>query len=287
MSYRKQLCARLSEPLASEIMALHCEAADRLEEIRVRQSCKVELAFDGERRFFPFVPDCRQMSDLLWALTGQARYAFERQLANGYLTIPGGHRVGVCGRMTMDENMDGHMTGITSVCIRVARRVDGASCAIRRFLLDDAGRPRRVLLLGAPGSGKTTALRDAAIWLAGERSLHVAVADEREELFPDGLSQGAALDVLRGTEKSRALMQLLRSMAPQVLITDEIGTQADADAIEEAARCGAGILASAHAASIDEAMSRKTLSMLMDSGVMDCAVLIGRHASCLGVWKAI
>lgn len=285
MPYRHELCRRLTCPVAGILLALSGEDASRLEEVRIRRMCRTELMLHGERRHEAYMPDDAGMRDLIAALSGYSLYAYEREMAQGYLTLPGGHRAGICGRITMDEAGGAHMADVTSVLIRIARRIDGASRPIRRFLLGEGGRPLRVLLVGAPGCGKTTALRDAAIWLARERGLQVAAADEREELFPSGAEDGVAVDVLHGVGKAQAMRRLIRTMAPQVLVTDEIATAEDVQAIEEAARCGVGILASAHASSIREAADRPALGVLLRGGALDCCILLGRHGACMDVWQ--
>ena len=285
MSYRKQLCARLSEPLAERIASLPDGEAQQLEEIRVYLGCKVKLFFADGQRELPLIPDEAAMKELMAALCGYARYACEQQLAQGYMPLPGGHRVGVCGRVVTEAGMERHVAEVTSVCIRIARHIDGASAPIRRFLLHENGRAGRILLLGTPGCGKTTVLRDAAIWLATECGFKVAVADEREELFLKGHPLSVPVDVLAGIGKAQAMRWLLRSLSPDVMVTDEIGREEDVQVLDDIARCGVGLLATAHASSIEEALGRSAISALMSHGALDRVVMLGRHGSCLDVWE--
>ena len=280
MPFRKQLCPRLPPPLAAALEALSAQEAARLEEIRVCAGRAAELVFYGECRTTDFCVDASQMDSLLAALCGYALYSCEGQMAQGYIPIAGGHRAGVCGRMTQEGGV-WRMSGVTSVCIRICRDVPGASRAVRPYLLGAGDLARRVLLLGPPGCGKTTVLRDASLWLAEEKGLRVAVADEREELF--GTRQGLRLHVMGGADKARAFGMLLRSMAPQVIVTDEIGRPEDADALLNAARCGVGVLASAHAGGMEEAQKRPVLRRLMRERAFDRYILLGRYGSVRGV----
>ncbi len=270
MPYRKQLAQRLPRALAAALSRLNGEDAALLTEIRIRAGAPAVFVIAGRTRDSGVCID--DIDALLASLCGHALYGCEGQLAQGYLPLPGGHRAGVCGAMARGEDGLWRMGRVSSVCIRVARCVPGASNAIRPLLLDEGGRPRRVLLLGAPGCGKTTVLRDMALYMAKDCGMQVAVADEREELFPQG---EAALDVIGGMDKARAIMLLLRSMAPQVIVTDEIGRSEDADALQDAVRCGVGVLATAHAGSLAEAMRRPVLRRLFAAKAFDCAVLLG------------
>lgn len=272
MPWRSVLYPRLTEEVASILRAqAHTET---LEEIRAYSGCPLELVFDRKRVSTELIMDEARMERLLAALSGYALYRFERELAQGYLPIGGGHRAGVCGRMIMEDGV-WRMSGAASLCIRICRCVSGAAAPVYDQLMDESCAVRRVLFLGKPGSGKTTALRDAAIYLAQRAGIHVAAADEREELFAGKPS--IPIDVMSGMDKAQAMLLLLRSMAPQAIVTDEIGRMEDAQAIEDIARCGIGLLASAHAGSLSDCLQRPVLRRLMEGRAFDRYVLLKRH----------
>lgn len=274
-----QLCQRLPRALADALCSLDRAEAEKLEEIRIYAGENPELVLAGRRCW---IPVSVAMDELLAALSAQALYSCERQMAEGYIPLPGGHRAGVCGRIIRESDGTRRMTDVCAVCIRVARRIEGVSLPVRRFLLDEHGGAQRVLVLGAPGSGKTTMLRDAALWLC-EQGRCVAVADEREELFAGSKTHGR-LSVLSGVSKAEAFSMLLRSMAPQVIIGDELGGDEDVQAVRDMVRCGVGLIVSAHARSMEEAAHRPAIRRMLFEEVFDWYILLGRRSSVRAIY---
>lgn len=284
MPWRETLCPRLTDELARALRALDAHQAAQAQELRIYAGGGAVLIVNGQSRRIDVRADACGMQELLSCLSGHALYSCEAQMAKGYIPLPGGHRAGVCGRMTQEDGA-WRMADVTSVCVRIARHIPGASRGIRRHLLTPDGRVRRVLLLGAPGCGKTTVLRDAAVWLADEMDRRVAAADEREELFPEGMRGICArIDVLAGMDKAQAFALLLRSMAPQAIVTDEIGSEADAQALADAARCGAGVIATAHADGMAELMCRPVLRALLEGRTFERYIHLGGHGAMLHVF---
>lgn len=284
MPWRKSLYPRLTEKLAAFVRDMSESDAAALSEIRIYCGQPAEFVINERRIRFGEAIGQEDISKLLGALSGYALYRFERQMAEGYIPLPGGHRAGVCGEMVQMEDGAWKMSGVSSICLRIARSVAGASLPVRTLLFDPHGRVRRVLLLGAPGCGKTTVLRDAALYMA--RFVHVAVADEREELFAqeEQMLRGACLDVMRGADKAQVCRMLIRSMAPKVIVCDELGREEDVQAMMDAARCGVGVLASAHADGFEDFVARPMLRRLFDAGVFERIVLLGGHGSVKAVW---
>lgn len=275
------LYTRLPQQLCDALRALDPKCALHLEEIRVYGSGRAVLVIAGSAQLLPIRIS---MEELLCALSGHALYSCEEQMAQGYIPLPGGHRAGVCGRMTCQQDGTYRMADVSSVCIRVCRRIPNASAQVRPYLLDGEGCARRVLLLGAPGCGKTTVLRDAALWLA-EEGLCVAVADEREELFAHvAMELPPGIDVLGGLDKQKAFSMLLRSMAPKIIISDEIGHERDMQAVLDAVRCGTGLLISAHARSLEDAFRRPVIRQMLHEDAFDCCILLGCYGSVCGVF---
>ena len=191
--------------------------------------------------------------------------------SRGYITAPGGHRIGICGDAVM---MDGKMNGIRrvrSVCIRVARDYTGIA----------AGIPHEgsVLIIGPPGAGKTTLLRDL-IRQRSDGGLHsICVVDERGELFPSGFQTGMRTDILTGCTKEAGIPSALRSMGPGAIAVDEITEESDVRALCQAAGCGISLLATAHGSSYEEMKKRTAYQKLFAQGIFHILVILREDKS--------
>lgn len=282
MPWRESIKKRLTPEMAVLLDRVPPQRASSLLEIRLYTGCRPLFVYPWGYETDGCVMDEACMQDVIAALTGYALFSCERQMAQGYIPLDGGHRAGVCGRMTREADGMWRMAKVYSVCLRISRRVPRAAEGIYACLTDENGMPRSVLLLGPPGCGKTTLLRDSAEYLAGEAGLRVSAADEREELFP-ACGEGKCLNVLSGCGKAMGMMMLLRTMSPQVIVCDEIGSADDAAAIKEASRCGAAVLASAHAGGLNDLFRRPALKNLFDARTFDFYVLLGH----MGAVKAI
>ena len=208
--------------------------------------------------------------DLSFVINAASRYSpwTAASQSEGYLTAPGGHRIGICG--------DG--AAVTSLCIRVARDISGIAGG-----LPESG---SLLLLGPPGSGKTTLLRDLIRRISQTKM--VSVVDERRELFPDGFSRGENTDVLSGVGKAKGIDMVLRSMGPRVIAMDEVTSRDDCEALIRAAWCGVDLLATAHASSVRDLRERTVYRPLVETGLFSKAAVLDRdrcwHMEEVGRW---
>lgn len=212
---------------------------------------------------------CRELEgevtaeELRFLVNAASRYSpwSAGSMAQGYITAPGGHRLGLCG-----EGAGETFREVTSICIRIAR--DHAGIA--------AGLPMEgnLLILGPPGSGKTTLLRDYVRQRA--RRCAVAVVDERQEIFPEGFDRTGNLDVLSGVAKERGMDMVLRCMSPSVLALDEITCARDCEALIRAAWCGVALVATAHAGSIEDLRARRVYRPLLETGLFQRAAVLDR-----------
>lgn len=227
-----------------------------LQELRLRLNYPAELVLKEGSKWLNIKCSRRDISHCIQAASCYSPWASE-SLKYGYLTAPGGHRIGVCG---LAVYRDGIMTGIrdiTSLCIRVARDYHG--------IAEGTPMDGSLLILGAPGWGKTTLLRD----VIRRRSCNcsVAVVDERGELFPDGFDRGKRTDILSGCLKSEGIEQVLRTMSPGCIALDEITASHDCENLLRIAGCGVQILATAHAGSLGEFLSRQVYRGLIERGI--------------------
>lgn len=285
---RLGIVERLSALMPDDIArALHAHGA-RLTQIRLRAGRPVQLIGDGFRGAVGPALTEDALKGLLSSLMEHSIYAWQEELDRGYFTLEDGSRVGVCGRMFPCDGQS-RMGEIGSACIRVARQVPGCAQALVQRMLE-GGAPCPTLLASPPGLGKTTLLRDLACSLS-TMGYCVGIADERHELAAcrrgvPTLDVGPCADVMDGCPRAEAIGRMLRAMSPEIIVADEIGGEADALALMDAARCGVAVAASAHAGSFPDLRRRRWLGDILDSGAMDLAVLLGPKPGQLReVWR--
>lgn len=246
------------------------QARDKLQELRLRLDQAPELVCpDGNLT----IPGTVSREDLSFVINIASRYSpwASQTIADGYLTGPGGHRIGICGEAVTDHgNIKGIRT-VRSVCIRIARDFPGVAKGIPIH--------GSVLILGPPGSGKTTLLRDLIRRRSGERPDSTAVVDERCEIFPSHFLPGKRVDVLSGCGKGRGISIVLRAMGPGTIAVDEITDPEDACALGQAFGCGVEILATAHGATLEDLYRKPEYKTLMDRNIFQWVVILQRDKS--------
>lgn len=252
-------------------------------EIRVRTGQRIKIRWIGGERETGKAFFAKDLSGLLSRMLDHSVYAWEDELGQGYFTLPGGIRVGVSGKFTR-ENEKTRLVTATSLLVRIAREIKDAAKPIHPFLIKD-GCVSNTVLLSPPGGGKTTMLRDACRMLS-KAGKEISIVDERGEIAAvrsgaPQLDAGERTDVCEGLPKAQAIVMLVRSMSPDVIAVDEIGSREDAEAICEAARMGVSILATAHASGIQDALERKMLADILLSGVFRYACVLGRDPGSL------
>ena len=250
-------------PTELQPVAARLDAA-RLEELRLRAGRRPCAVIAGrEQQLQAPVTTRAQLERIVGAASGHSSFA---AMSDGFLTLPGGHRMGFCGEAVVK---DGHLTSfrtLSSINLRLAREVIGTAEPVLQSL---HGRAENILFIGPPGCGKTTMLRDTIRLYSDRLMQRVGVADERGELAAvrdgvPGFNVGQHTDVLTGGPRSQALEQLLRVMNPTVLAMDEIVTDAEVTALQHAGRCGVRLLATAHATDCGELRQRRQLESLRE-----------------------
>ena len=271
--------ARLLPPgLRCEMLALPEAVQDGAEELRLRAGRAPSLVIRGDE--LPVLPDHvvsnAELQTVLEIATRASVHTYADNIRAGFVTAAGGVRVGLCGTVTTEDGRISALRRLSSVCVRIPREKRGCADGIFPALTD--GGFLSTLLVSPPGGGKTTLLRELVRRLS-DGGARVALADERGEVAGSfegvpGFDVGARTDVLTGAPKGEGVYLLLRSMAPQILAFDEITAPSDVDAASEVANCGVRLLATAHAAGLNDLRERPMYRKLLDRKLFARAVII-------------
>ena len=249
-----------------------------LQEIRLRVGMMPDLVFqDKHIRMQRAVAK----EDLEFCINTASRYSpwASQTVSKGFLTVSGGHRIGICGTVAMQNGRSLSIRDVSSLCIRVSRQLQGIG-------KEAASIPGNILILGRPGSGKTTLLRDI-IRCKSNRGSTVCVVDERQEVFPcvGGTSCfecGQNTDILSGCPKAEGIEMAIRVMNPHVIAVDEVTAKQDCDALMNAGWCGISLLATAHASSVKDYFERPIYKPLVESRLFDTLLILQMDKS----WRA-
>lgn len=220
------------------------------------------------------------ITDTFHNICNYSVYTRQNEIVNGFVTMYGGHRAGICGTAVISNGKITNIRDISSINVRIAREHKGCS----QNLYNKIGSFKKgVLICGAPCSGKTTVLRDLARILSLEAGKNVSLVDERGELA--GTSSGTfqndigLCDVFDSYKKSEAMIQAIRSMAPDIIVCDEIGSKDDVEAIEHSVNCGVTIIATAHAANEDELRHKENIRAIAKTGAFSKIVFLSNKNS--------
>ena len=259
---------------------------EQLEEIRLRTGSPVEMVFSKQTKW---------MEDLIFTendsmyvlnqLSEHSMYRMQPELKAGYVTTRGGHRVGLAGAVTTEKGTIKQLQHITFFNIRIAKEIKGTAQSFLPYLRKKQGLCN-TLLIGAPQTGKTTILRDLARLISNGCSnytgLKVGMVDERSEIAASykGRPQhsiGRRTDVMDACPKADGLMMMIRSMSPEVLIADEIGSRSDVQALLEAVASGVNVIVTVHGNSLSSVQKRPSLEPLFASGMFERFIVLERN----------
>ena len=283
MERYQQAVRVLPEPLRTHALQLDKEHMTRAEEVRLRSGRVPTVVLPEGERELPGAEKVtvEQLERLVEIASRWSVHTVLEQLCDGYLTVEGGHRLGLCGRVVCQGGMVQNLCHLSGANLRIARQIYGTAQPVVHQLWQE-GQLENTLILAPPGAGKTTLLRDLIRCISeGEcwNALRVAVADERGELAAvwQGSAQmelGRRTDVLTGCTKAVGIPMLLRGMNPQVIAVDEITVQEDICAMEQAVGCGVALLATAHGNGMEDLRRRTLYRQMMDKGIFRKVITI-------------
>lgn len=231
----------------------------------------------------------------LQLISKNSLYAFEHEIKMGFLTIDGGHRIGLAGQAIMDDRDVKSLKNITCLNIRIAREVKGCADLIMPYIITKGGHVLNTLIISPPRCGKTTVLRDLIRQISmGSKmykGLQVGVVDERSEIAAckNGISTvdlGIRTDVLDSCPKAIGMLMLIRSMSPAVVATDELGRAEDIHAVREALNAGVSVLTTVHGKDVNELLYRPHVKELLQNKYFHRYVLLNDKPS-VGTIKKI
>lgn len=270
-----------------------------IEEIRIRVSCPLLLIGNDQEYFInekgkrvkpgeAYYVEREDILQTIERMTQSSLYASEEEMKQGYLTLPGGHRVGITGEALIKDGEVKTLKHISALNVRIAREMKGKAKQVLPRLLREDGSLYHTLILSPPRAGKTTLLRDMIRTLSdgdlemGLKGQTVGVVDERGELA--GMWQGnptyqlgIRTDILDNCPKRIGINMLVRAMSPRIIAMDELGHSDDVEAVMDAIRTGVSILSTAHAAHLDEAYERPILRSLFQNKVFNRVVILSRR----------
>lgn len=290
----------LAEKVADTIKGIPIAKLYGLEEIRIRAERPLVLHIGGQSFFIDNRGELtenasavsrsfsgEQIQNTMLMMSNYSLYAIEDELRNGFITLQGGHRVGFVGKAVSEGNHIRVIKNISSLNIRIAREVKGCSDGLIRELYKEG--IRNTMVISPPGCGKTTLLRDIVRNLSNggwglessQKGYKICVIDERSEIAGCylGIPQkdiGLRTDVLDGSPKAAGIYLALRSMSPDIIAVDELGSDEELPVLRYAMNCGVKIIATAHGNDYQDLVRRKNFRELVDNGLVDKLVVLSR-----------
>lgn len=269
----------------------------RMQEIRLRVGAPLLVVYEN-REYYVACSGALEITDrnahvvtrdelreTMEYISNYSLYAFEEELRQGFITIQGGHRIGVAGRTVVEDKHVRAMKYISFINVRLSHQIPGCANQVMPYLYDRvSGQVQHTLIVSPPRCGKTTLLRDIIRQLStgsqGHGGVTVGVVDERSELGAchQGVPQndlGIRTDILDCCPKARGMMMLIRTMSPQVIAVDEIGSREDMEAIEYVMNCGCRLVATVHGSSMDDIRQKPVLREMVKERMFDRYIVLG------------
>lgn len=266
-----------------------------LQEIRLRTNSPLLVIYDNKEYYVTsssmlsennqdvYMITKNEIRETMEYISNYSLYAFEEELKQGFITITGGHRVGIAGKAVLEDNRVKSIKHISFINIRLSHQVKGCADKVLPYIISEDNDCYHTLIISPPRCGKTTLLRDVIRQLSNgsnERpGLTVGVVDERSEIGACymGIPQndlGIRTDVLDCCPKAKGMLMLIRSMSPRIIAVDEVGSIEDIEAIEYAMNCGCKLIATVHGNSIDDIKNKPILGKLVKEKMFERYILL-------------
>ena len=255
-----------------------------LEEIRLRANKPLILKFSTNEKIFEYIIKTEDILEALEHICQNSIHTYQNQICNGYITVKGGHRVGVTGNAVIESEKVININYISGLNFRIAKQILNSSNKIIPYVLDIQNNTVfNTLIVSAPAAGKTTILRDLVRQISNGvenfNGLNVGLVDERGELAAmfKGVPQndiGIRTDVLDNIPKAIGMRMLIRSMSPNVIVADEIGNSDDVEAINYAICCGIKGIFTAHGATFEDLALNPTIKQLLNMCIFDKIIFL-------------
>lgn len=260
------------------------DSKDKLQEIRIRADKPLIFYLGSKEVLTNYKVKSEDLKSIMQRMSGYSIYAFEQEIRQGYITIEGGHRIGICGSCVTENNSIKTIKDIASINIRICREIIGCSNKVLKYICKDK-EIQNTIIISPPKCGKTTILRDIVRNLSlGIRELNisgkkVSVIDERSEIAAcyKGMPQlevGLRTDIFDNCPKHLGIIMAIRSMAPEVIVADEIGTSEDIASIIMALNCGVKVITTIHGNSIEDFINRKVFNDAIENKVFKRAIVL-------------
>jgi stage III sporulation protein AA len=217
-------------------------------------------------------------------ISNYSLYAFEEEIRQGFITINGGHRIGIAGKIIIEDDVIKGMKHISFINVRLAHQVKGCADQVLPYIINQQGKGiYHTLIISPPRCGKTTLLRDIIRQLSDGSSLlagmSIGVVDERSEIGACymGTPQnelGIRTDILDCCPKAKGMLMLIRSMSPQIIAVDELGSKEELEAIDYVIGCGCKLIATVHGSSLEDIRNKPTLGELIEKRLFERYIIL-------------
>ena len=258
-----------------------------IEEIRIRNSKPIILKLNNSEKIINYIVQTEDVLNILQSICENSIYSYQNQICEGFITIKGGHRIGITGSAVIENNQVKNLNYISNLNFRIARQIIGCSNNIIKEIINkEENTIYNTLIVSPPGAGKTTLLRDIIRNLSnGTEELtgkNIGVVDERGEIAAmyKGIPQndlGIRTDIIENIKKSIGMKMLIRSMAPEIIVADEIGSKEDVQEINYAVCSGIKGIFTAHGNSLEDLKLNPAIAELIEKYIFERLIFLDKN----------